>query len=65
MNEGYFFSVTQIKSIGSFPMFPDSCSSLMSIVGIHPTSPSGDGAGYACWGSRFDLAAHWPPLMWM
>jgi hypothetical protein len=41
----YFLSVTQIRSIGSLPMFPDSCPSSIPIVAIQPTSPSGVGAG--------------------
>jgi hypothetical protein len=40
-----FFNVTQIRSIGSLPMLPDSCPSLSSMLGIHPTPPSGDGSG--------------------
>ena len=42
---GYFLSVTQIRSMGFFPTFPDSCPSLKSIVGIQPTSPSGEASG--------------------
>ncbi|HWM65878.1 MAG TPA: hypothetical protein VNO35_04790 [Steroidobacteraceae bacterium] len=39
---GYFFKLTQTTSELCFPMFPDSWPSLMSMVGIHPTDPSGE-----------------------
>jgi hypothetical protein len=41
----YYFSVTQIRSMGSLPILPDSWPSLKSIVGIQPTPPSGEGLG--------------------
>jgi hypothetical protein len=55
---GYFFSVTQTRSIGFLPMFRDWCPTLISIVGIHPTSPSGEGWGYGRSGSVYVFAAH-------
>jgi hypothetical protein len=59
----YFFSVTQTRSIGFLPMFRDWCPTLISIVGIQPTSPSGEGLGYGRSGSWYVFADHWPPLM--
>jgi hypothetical protein len=41
----YFFSVTQTRSIGFVPMFLDWCPTLISIVRIQPTSPSGEKSG--------------------
>src|ERR1700733_9654348 len=38
----YFFSVTQTRSIGFLPMLRDWCPTLISYVGIQPTSPSGE-----------------------
>src|SRR3984957_10227480 len=54
----YFFSVTQIRSIGLLPMLRDWCPTLISIVGIQPTSPSGEGLGYGRSGSLYVFADH-------
>ena len=54
----YFFSVTQTRSIGFLPMFRDWCPTLISIVGIQPTSPSGEGLGYGRSGSLYVFADH-------
>jgi hypothetical protein len=54
----YFFSVTQTRSIGFLPMFRDWCPTLISIVGIQPASPSGEGPGSGRSGSLYVFAAH-------
>ena len=57
----YFFKLTQTTSDGCFPMFPDSWPSLMSMVGIHPTDPSGE-SPESVRAFLYDRLTHCPPF---